>query len=64
MEVGQKVRIRRLRDKVSTQVSSTLGKVGTVKEFKMTDGSGVGFLVQFEDQFSSWFFDDEVEQAS
>lgn len=61
MEVGQKVRVRRLRDRVSNEVVSRLGQVGTIQDFKMTDGSGVGVLIKFDDQFATWFFEDEVE---
>ncbi|QZZ18906.1 DUF2862 domain-containing protein [Leptothermofonsia sichuanensis E412] len=63
MEVGQKVRVRRLRDRVSDEVASKLGQVGTIRDFKMTDGSGVGVFIQFDDKFSTWFFEDEVEQV-
>jgi hypothetical protein len=61
MEVGQKVRVRRLRDRVPESVIQRLGQVGTIRDFKMTDGSGVGLLIQFEDKYSTWFFEDEVE---
>jgi len=61
MEVGQKVRVCRLRDRVSDGVVKRLGQIGTIEDYKMTDGSGVGVLVKFEDQFSTWFFADEVE---
>ncbi len=61
MEVGQKVRVRRLRDRVPDSVIQRLGQVGTIRDFKMTDGSGVGLLIQFEDKCSTWFFEDEVE---
>lgn len=61
MEVGQKVRIRRVRDRVSELVAKRLGQVGTIQDYKMTDGSGVGVLVQFEDKFATWFFEDEIE---
>ncbi len=64
MNIGQKVRIRRLRDRVSQGVIQKLGQIGVVQDFKMTDGSGVGVLVQFEDKFSTWFFEDEVEVAA
>jgi len=64
MEVGQKVRVRRLRDRVSEVVVKRLGQTGTIKDFKMTDGSGVGVFVQFEDQSGTWFFEDEVEPIS
>ncbi|WP_421658357.1 DUF2862 domain-containing protein [Leptothermofonsia sp. ETS-13] len=61
MEVGQKVRVRRLRDRVSNEVVKKLGQVGTIRDYKMTDGSGIGVLVQFDDKFSTWFFEDEIE---
>ena len=61
MEVGQKVRVRRLRDRVPDILVKKLGQVGTIRDYKMTDGSGVGFLIQFDDQSACWFFEDEVE---
>ncbi|NJP11532.1 MAG: DUF2862 domain-containing protein [Leptolyngbyaceae cyanobacterium RU_5_1] len=61
MKVGQKVRVRRLRDRVSEAVVKRLGQTGTIQDFKMTDASGVGVLVQFEDKYATWFFEDEVE---
>jgi hypothetical protein len=61
MQVGQQVKVCRFRDKVSDAIAKKLGQVGTIKDFKMTDGSGVGVLVQFEDQFATWFFEDEVK---
>jgi hypothetical protein len=64
MEIGQKVRIRRLRDKVAQNVVGKLGQIGTIRDYKMTDGSGVGVLVQFDDQFATWFFEDEVEMSA
>jgi hypothetical protein len=64
MEVGQKVRVRRLRDRVPDILVKKLGQVGTIRDYKMTDGSGVGVLVQFDDQSATWFFEDEVEILS
>lgn len=64
MEIGQKVKVYRIRDRVSGVVADKLGKVGTVKEYKMTDGSGVGVVVKFDDKSSSWFFEDEIKPAS
>jgi len=46
MEIGQKVQVCRLRDRVSGDIVNKLGKVGIVKDFKMTDGSGVGAIVE------------------
>ena len=60
MDIGQKVKVIRLRDRVSGQVIDKLGKEGTIKDFKMTDGSGVGAVVAFADKTATWFFDDEL----
>lgn len=61
MEIGQKVRVRRLRDRSPKAVIERLGKTGVIKGFKMVDGSGVGVVVTFDDSFTTWFFEDELE---
>ena len=61
MKIGQKVKVCGLRDRVSSNIIDKLNKVGTIKELKMTDGSGVGAIVQFEDSSATWFFEDELE---
>ena len=61
MDIGQKVKVYRIRDVVSSNTAKKLGKVGTVKEYKMTDGSGVGVVVQFDDKTATWFFEDEIK---
>lgn len=61
MEIGQKVKLYRLRDRVSPATVKKLGQVGTIKGFKMTDGSGVGVVVEFDDQYTTWFFEDEIK---
>ncbi|NEP62096.1 MAG: DUF2862 domain-containing protein [Symploca sp. SIO2G7] len=63
MEIGQKVKVCRLRDRVSSDLAGKLGKVGTIKDYKMTDGSGIGVVVQFDDNSSTWFFEDELKLA-
>ncbi|MEM9002472.1 MAG: DUF2862 domain-containing protein [Cyanobacteria bacterium P01_F01_bin.86] len=60
LEIGQKVKVYRLRDRVSQDVVSHLGKTGVVRQFKMVDGSGIGVVVEFDDSFSTWFFEDEL----
>lgn len=61
MEIGQKVRLRRLRDRTSPEVIKRLGKSGVIKDFRMVDGSSVGVVVKFDDNFTTWFFEDELE---
>jgi hypothetical protein len=67
MEVGQKVKVRRLRDRLSVS-KQTIDKikqnpVGTITGYKMVDGSGVGVIVKFDNRFSTWFFEDELESV-
>ena len=64
LDIGQKVKVVRVRDRVSDNVAKRLGQEGTVTQFKMVDGSGVGVVVEFSDQFSSWFFEDELKQTA
>lgn len=61
MEIGQRVRVRRLRDRPPKEVIARLGQTGVIDSYKMVDGSGVGAVVKFEDSFSTWFFEDELE---
>ena len=63
IEIGQSVKVRRIRDQIPASAVDSIKKnpVGTVKDFKMVDGSGVGVVVEFEGGFSTWFFEDEVE---
>ncbi|MEO0456502.1 MAG: DUF2862 domain-containing protein [Cyanobacteria bacterium P01_A01_bin.114] len=63
LEIGQKVKVCRLKDRVSTDVADRLGKVGEIKQYKMVDASGIGFVVEFPDNYSTWFFEDELKQA-
>lgn len=60
LEIGQRVKVKRLRDRVDQDVSKHLGKSGVVRQYKMVDGSGIGVVVEFDDQFTTWFFEDEI----
>lgn len=66
MEIGQKVKIRRLRDRISPDVVSKIkqSSTGTITGYKMLDGSQVGFVVKLDNQFATWFFEDELEATS
>ncbi|MUG98657.1 DUF2862 domain-containing protein [Scytonema sp. UIC 10036] len=61
MEIGQKVKVFRLRDRVSPPIAKRLGQVGTIEGYKVTDGYGVGVVVKFDDNFATWFFEDEIK---
>ena len=64
MEIGQKVKVFRIKDRVNRDVAGMLGKTGTIKGYKMTDGSGVGVVVQFDDRSTTWFFEDEIKPTN
>ncbi len=62
MEVGQKVKVVRLRDRLSSgSTAKKLGQVGTIIDFKITDGMGIGAVVKFDDNSATWFFEDELK---
>ena len=64
MEIGQQVKVFRLRDRVSPPIVKRLWQIGTIKGFKLLDGSNVGVVIQFEDNFATWFFEDELKPVS
>ncbi|MEM7725894.1 MAG: DUF2862 domain-containing protein [Cyanobacteria bacterium P01_A01_bin.45] len=61
MEKGQRVKVYRMRDRVSKGIAEKLGKTGIIQDYKITDGSGVGLVVLFDDNSSTWFFEDELK---
>jgi hypothetical protein len=65
IEIGQRVKVCRIRDRIPGNIVNELKQnpFGTVKGFKMVDGSGIGFVVQLENNLSTWFFEDELESA-
>ncbi len=66
MEIGQQVKVRRVRQRIPGNIISRVKQnpIGTIKDFKMVDGSGIGFWVQFEENLGTWFFEDELEPIS
>jgi Protein of unknown function (DUF2862) len=61
MDTGQKVRVRKIRDRVEANVGRKLGEAGTVVGEKIVDGSDIGVMIEFEDKTSAWFFEEELE---
>ena len=64
LRIGSKVRIDL--DSVRERIPSSLVEVlkkdprGTLVDFKMTDGQGIGVVLEFSDGTISWFFDNEI----
>jgi hypothetical protein len=65
ISIGSKVRITRVRDRIPADLVAALKSdpTGTVKDFRLTDGKGVGVVVELASGATSWFFDDEITPA-
>jgi hypothetical protein len=61
MEIGQKVKVIRIRDRLSAPITKKLGQYGMIEGYKVTDGGGLGVVVKFDDNSSIWFFEDEIK---
>lgn len=63
--IGSKVRVLRVRDRIPADLVAALkaDPTGTVKEFRVTDGKGIGVVVDLAGGQSLWFFDDEIAPA-
>jgi hypothetical protein len=63
--IGSKVRVTRVRDRIPAELVATLkaNPNGTVRDFRVTDGKGIGVIVELDGGGTSWFFDDEITPA-
>ncbi len=63
MEIGQKVRVVRVRDRVSSDFIAKVkaSPVGTILGYKVLDGKEIGVIVKLSESFSTWFFEDELQ---
>ena len=64
LKVGSRIRVDldRVRDRIPSSLKQLLQKEprGKLVDFKMTDGMGVGVIVELSDGSKSWFFNEEV----
>ncbi len=62
--IGTKVRvdIDLVRDRISTTLLNQLknNPLGKVVGYKMTDGYGIGLVLELSDGTTSWFFESEI----
>ncbi len=65
--IGSKIKINldRVKDRIPGNLVQKLTKDprGTVLDYKMTDGGGVGVIVQLNDGSKNWFFEDELGRS-
>ena len=66
MEIGQQVKVRGITERIPAKIVNQLrqNRVGKIVGYKMLDGSAVGYIVEFPNNMSTWFFEDELESAS
>ena len=57
-----KINIERVRDRIPSDLINQLSEDprGTVMDYKMTDGRGIGLVLKLKDGSQNWFFEDEV----
>ena len=57
-----KINIERVRDRIPSDLINQLTEdpKGTVMDYKMTDGRGIGLVLKLKDGSQNWFFEDEV----
>ena len=60
-----KVDLDRVRDRIPTKLLKLIKSDprGKLVNFKMTDGQGIGFVLELSDGSTSWFFDNEVTRG-
>ncbi len=60
-----KVNLEQVRDRIPTNLIAQLTNDprGTVLDYKMTDGGGIGVVLELSDGTKTWFFEDEVRRA-
>ncbi|ABX08356.1 conserved hypothetical protein [Prochlorococcus marinus str. MIT 9211] len=60
-----KVDLDQVRDRIPGKLIKKLTKdpSGTVLDYKMTDGGGVGVIVKLNDGSKRWFFEDEFRRG-
>jgi len=62
--IGSRVRVRldQVRDRIPSNLLKQLSNnpQGKVIDYKMTDGTGIGLILEFSDGSTSWFFPEEI----
>lgn len=63
IKVGDQVRIQTVRERGQEPLQPRQGSVGKVLARRVVDGSWLGYIVEFEDKGTQWFFESEVVSA-
>ena len=57
------VNIELSKDRLTKEIIDTINKssVGRIIDFRITDGKGIGVVLQLSDGKEQWFFEDEID---
>ena len=68
LKVGSsvKVELSKVKDELPINLFNTISSnpVAKIIDYKMTDGTGIGFVLEFETGERSWFFNEELSSLS
>ncbi len=58
-----KINLEQVRDRIPPNLIKKLEEDprGTVLDYKMTDGTGIGVVIKLSDGTKKWFFEDEIK---
>ena len=58
-----KVNLDKVRDRIPQDLITQIEEDprGTVKDYKMTDGTGIGVVIELRNGKKTWFFEDEIK---
>ena len=64
-KIGSKIKVNldMVRDRIPSNLITQLESDprGTVRDYKMTDGTGIGVVIEFSNGQKNWFFEDEIK---
>ena len=62
--IGSKIKVdlESIRDRIPPNLANQLTKDprGTIVDYKMTDGTGIGVVIKLSDGTQKWFFENEI----
>lgn len=61
LKPGDTVQLRTIKERGQNELEAKKGRAVTILARRVVDGSGPGYIVQFEDKTTRWFFEDELQ---
>jgi hypothetical protein len=61
LKPGDTVQLRTIKERGQNELDAKKGSSGIILARRVVDGSGPGYIVQFPDKTTCWFFEDELQ---